>query len=59
MRSLSRVNMPAPSNLDPQLFLEEYPTELLDYLKVSWGTKQMKDIQVSSSPSSFFFRSFF
>jgi hypothetical protein len=40
---LSRVNM--PEQLPVEVFLDEYPTEIIDYLRSRWGTKHLREKQ--------------
>jgi hypothetical protein len=40
---LSRVNM--PEQLPVEMFLDEYPKEIIDYLRSRWGTKHLREKQ--------------
>lgn len=40
---LSRVNM--PKQLPVEVFLDEYPNEIIDYLSSRWGTKHLREEQ--------------
>ena len=40
---LSRVNM--PEHLPVEVFLDEYPREIIDYLRSRWGSKHLREKQ--------------
>ena len=40
---LSRTNL--PKDLPVEVFLDEYPTEIIDYLRCRWGTKHLREKQ--------------